>query len=203
MDLMSFVMPFVAAPMRFVDAMAVRRRQRPPVEAGARDERDAPRPNGQDGHGDTVFEDPSDPFAPAGHSCPHRGGLAGPKVHKVRGDNAMFITIKTAFTLTAIAALAAVGSAASAGTFQSNGRTAEVRHGDLNLAKAADQKALRKRISLAASRVCANRDLRAMEECRSGALANVKEPVNAAIARAATGEVYADAGKDARLVIGN
>ncbi len=115
----------------------------------------------------------------------------------------MFTTIKTAFALTSIAALAVAGSAASAGTFQSNGRTAEVRHGDLNLAKAADQKVLRQRISLAASKVCASRDLRMMEACRSGALANVKAPVNAAIARAATRDVYADAGKGARLAVGN
>lgn len=116
----------------------------------------------------------------------------------------MFATIKTAIALTtASIALVATGSAAFAGTFQSNGRTAEVRHGDLDLSSAAGQKALRKRISLAASKVCANPNLGEMTQCRAEAIANVRASVDTVVARAATGEVYADAADTVRVVVGN
>ncbi|MEJ7927758.1 UrcA family protein [Sphingobium sp. AN641] len=110
----------------------------------------------------------------------------------------MFTAIKTISALTAIAALAA-GSAASAGEFQSNGRTAAVRFGDLDLSKAEGQKQLQQRINKAASRVCSTASLNESNACRKLAIANIKAPVEAAIARAQSGERYADAGTDARM----
>ena len=55
-------------------------------------------------------------------------------------------------------ALIATAGSASAGEFISNGRTSEVRHGDLNLSKASDQRELRQRISRAANQVCKSTD---------------------------------------------
>ncbi|ETI64605.1 hypothetical protein C100_06500 [Sphingobium sp. C100] len=114
----------------------------------------------------------------------------------------MFRSIPLAAILTT-AALAVSAGSASAEDFQSNGRTREVYHGDLNLAKAEHQKQLRTRIARAASRVCASSDLAAMSACRAKAISHVDAPVAAAIARAETGERYADAGKEPRSVIGN
>lgn len=103
----------------------------------------------------------------------------------------MFAT-KTLIALTAIASLAAAGSA-NAGEFQSNGRTTVVRYHDINLADAAGQKELQRRINAASSRVCANSDLAIKQACSERARENVEAPVASAIARAATGERYADA----------
>ncbi|WP_420144763.1 UrcA family protein [Sphingobium sp.] len=108
----------------------------------------------------------------------------------------------TLFAAASIALLASAG-AASAQDFESNGRTSEVYHGDLDLTKADDQQQLRGRIVRAASRVCASSDLNTMMACKSKAIAHVQERVNAAIARADTGERYADAGRDVRPVVGN
>jgi UrcA family protein len=108
-----------------------------------------------------------------------------------------FIAVVASFTL-----LASAG-AASTQDFQSNGRTREVYHGDLDLTKAADQAQLRRRIAGAASRVCASSDLSAAAACRAKALAHVETPVNAAIARAETGERYADAGQGVPTVVGH
>ncbi|MCI4588741.1 UrcA family protein [Sphingobium sp. BYY-5] len=115
----------------------------------------------------------------------------------------MFRSSKIAAAFAAAAALIAAASAASAEDFQSNGRTSEVYHGDLNLAKADQQKELRSRIARAASRVCASTDLKSMMACRSKAIAHVQAPVTAAIARAETGERYAAMNKDVRPVVGN
>ncbi len=93
--------------------------------------------------------------------------------------------------------------AASAEEFQSNGRTVEVLHGDLNLAKPDHQRELRQRISRAANRVCATPDLTMMMACRAKTLANVDAPVAAAIARADSRERYADAGREIRTLSGN
>ena len=106
-----------------------------------------------------------------------------------------------------IALLASAG-AASAQEFQSNGRTKEVFHGDLNLTRAADQQTLRNRIVRAASRVCSSTNLSAQMTCRSKTIAHFQAPINAAIARAETGERYADAGRtdagrNARAVVDN
>ncbi|HUD90414.1 UrcA family protein [Sphingobium sp.] len=113
----------------------------------------------------------------------------------------MFRSSKIAAVLAA-ATLTVVAGAASAEDFQSNGRTSEVFHGDLNLAKADHQKELRSRISRAASRVCATADTATMVACRSKAIAHVQAPVTAAIARAETRERYADA-SGTRSMAGN
>ncbi|MDO7834266.1 UrcA family protein [Sphingobium sp. HBC34] len=116
----------------------------------------------------------------------------------------MFVSSKCAAILASVA-LAATGGAASAQEFLSNGRTAEVRHGDLDLTKAADQRQLRSRIARAASRVCASTDLSTQMACRAQAIAHVEAPISAAIARAETQERYADAStsQEVRPVVGN
>lgn len=113
----------------------------------------------------------------------------------------------TIFAAASIALLASAG-AASAQSFQSNGRTSPVYHGDLNLTKAEHQKQLRSRIARAANRVCVSTDLATQQSCKSRAIAQVQAPISAAIARAETGERYADAGndhatKEIRAVVGN
>jgi UrcA family protein len=123
----------------------------------------------------------------------------------------MFRSTKTAALIAA--ATLAIGStaafAAPAGDFISNGRSAEVYHGDLDLAKAEQQKQLRSRIARAASKVCASSDLTVQMSCRAKAIAQVEPRMRAAIARAETGERYADAGsaeaaaKEVRAVVGN
>jgi UrcA family protein len=118
----------------------------------------------------------------------------------------MFAT-KTLFALTAIATLAAAGTA-NAGEFQSNGRTAVVRYSDINLADAAGRKELQRRVNVAAKRVCAHADVATMDACRDAALDHVVAPVSAVIARAASGDRYADAQdtqdtQKARAIVGN
>lgn len=116
----------------------------------------------------------------------------------------MFTSTKfVAVTLSAV--LAASAGVASAQDFQSNGRTSEVYHGDLDLTKADQKQQLRSRIARAASRVCANSDLQTQMACRAKAIAHVETPINAAIARAETKERYADASvkTDARPIVGN
>ncbi|MCP1468683.1 UrcA family protein [Sphingobium sp. OAS761] len=112
--------------------------------------------------------------------------------------------VSKSLSAVAAAALMMTAGVAAAQDFQSNGRTSEVHHGDLNLSKAADQKELRRRIASAASRVCASRDLAMAAACRSNAIAHVEAPVSAAIARAETGDRYADATpKEVRSAAGN
>ncbi|WIA55020.1 UrcA family protein [Sphingobium sp. WTD-1] len=113
----------------------------------------------------------------------------------------MFATAKIITTLSAAALLAGSGIA-SAQDFKSNGRTTQVRFGDLDLTRYADQQQLRSRISRAAGKVCSTSDLAAYTACRSAAIAQVEAPIATAIARAQTNERYADA-KDARPVVGN
>ncbi|AYO77843.1 MULTISPECIES: UrcA family protein [Sphingobium] len=114
----------------------------------------------------------------------------------------MFATAKIITALSAAAALLAGSGIASAEEFTSNGRTTEVRFGDLDLTRHADQQELRTRISRAASRVCFSTDINTMSACRAAAIAQVEAPIATAIARAQTNERYADA-KDARPVVGN
>jgi UrcA family protein len=115
----------------------------------------------------------------------------------------MFIASKFAAVLGSIALIASAG-AASAQNFVSNGRTSEVRHGDLNLSKAADQQILRNRIARAVGRVCNASELAEQQACKRIATAQAQAPVNAAIARAETGERYADArGQKVPGVVGN
>ena len=111
----------------------------------------------------------------------------------------MFAPIK--FAAAAIA-LTAVSAPAFAETFESNGKTVEVYHGDLDLTKGSDQRLLRKRIADAAGKVCASDDLNTYLACRQKALRHVKAPVATAIARAATKDRYAAAGKAEPVIIG-
>lgn len=110
--------------------------------------------------------------------------------------------IKTAI---AAASLIAVAGVANAAEFVSNGQTTEVRHGDLRLNTASGQKELDRRVKAAAGRVCQIGTLEERMHCRKLAVANVQAPVAAAIARAETGERYAEAGADGktRAVVGN
>jgi UrcA family protein len=114
----------------------------------------------------------------------------------------MFAPTKIIAALSIAASLAVAGTA-SAEEFRSNGRTSEVRYGDLNLANAADQKVLKQRISRAASKVCVSRDLNEVRACRAAALKNVDAPISQAIARAQTGDRYADAGQNAQMATGH
>lgn len=115
----------------------------------------------------------------------------------------MFVSPKFAAAVGSIALLASAG-VASAEDFASNGRWTEVRHGDLDLSKPADQAQLRSRIVRAANRVCSSRDLASAQACKAKAIAQVQAPVDAAIARAETSERYADAGgKDVHAVAKN
>lgn len=79
-------------------------------------------------------------------------------------------------------------SAADAESFVSNGQNFEVRYGDLNLARKGDQRELRGRLFQAARKVCAAEPADTISKCRSAALAHVRAPVAAAIARAERGE---------------
>ncbi|WHO37830.1 UrcA family protein [Sphingobium sp. AP49] len=114
----------------------------------------------------------------------------------------MFATTKIIAALGTLALMGTAG-AASAEEFISNGRTTQVRFGDLDLTRQADQQQLRTRIARAANKVCATTDLAAMTACRAAAIARVEAPVATAIARAESGQRYADAGKDVRPVVGN
>ena len=120
----------------------------------------------------------------------------------------MFRSFALAAPVAAAALVLTAGAAqAQAEDFQSNGRTTEVYHGDLDLSDPADQKLLRSRISRAALRVCRTNDAAALRDCRAKAIAHVEAPVTAAIARAETSERYADAsgdaGKEVRTLVGN
>ncbi|EQB30775.1 UrcA family protein [Sphingobium ummariense] len=115
----------------------------------------------------------------------------------------MIAPVKFFTALSAAAVLLGTAGAASAEDFASNGRTMEVRFGDLDLAQAENQKELRARINRAAARVCANGDLSVQQACKKKALAHVDTPVAAAIARAESGQRYAEAGNNKRAVVGN
>ncbi|CCW19451.1 hypothetical protein EBBID32_38170 [Sphingobium indicum BiD32] len=105
----------------------------------------------------------------------------------------------TLFAALGSIALIATAGSASAGEFVSNGRTSEVRHGDLDLSKTSDQQQLRQRIARAASKVCRSMDRSTAQTCKSMAIAQVEAPISAAIARAETSERYAQASvKDAQ-----
>lgn len=101
-----------------------------------------------------------------------------------------------------LAATGAAGVSASAAPFESNGRTFAVDFSDLDLAKPADRKQLDRRIARAAAKVCPDSDLRRAAKCRAEAIAHVQAPIDRAIARAATREVYADAAHN-RVVMGH
>lgn len=117
----------------------------------------------------------------------------------------MIVRSFTRFTAT-LAATACFAAAvpAFAETFESNGRTAEVRFADLDLSQADGQQELRQRITRAANKVCVERDLNQQAACAARARANVKAKTDAVIARAETNQRYADAGKTTnQVMVGN
>lgn len=103
-----------------------------------------------------------------------------------------------------VASLGLLGSVAQADIipFQSNGRTVEVRYGDLDLGKKADQRTLTARINSAAGKVCAARTVRESRSCQLLAIEQVRAPVAAAIARAQSGERYAAASTHSAAKVG-
>jgi UrcA family protein len=107
----------------------------------------------------------------------------------------------TRFTATLAATLCAVAAPAFAADTNGGARQKAVHYSDLDLTTQQGQKALHKRISYAATNVCATRDLTQYMTCRSAALQSAKEPVGIAIAKAENKARYADAG--ARVVVGN
>lgn len=98
--------------------------------------------------------------------------------------------------LAAIAAVAVAGTA-SATTFESNGHSTEVRYHDLDLSKKADQHKLNARIKRAAAKVCPSQDSNEAKRCQAVAVAHVRAPIEAAIAKAngQGGAVYAEKGE--------
>lgn len=116
----------------------------------------------------------------------------------------MFVSPKFVTALAGLA-LALTSGAALAEDFQSNGRTKEVYHGDLDLTKADQQKELHSRLARAASRVCSSTNLHEQQLCKAKAMAHVAPRMSAAIARAETKERYADArgSEPVRPVVGN
>ncbi|BAV66206.1 UrcA family protein [Sphingobium cloacae] len=114
----------------------------------------------------------------------------------------MFAPFKT-LSIAVFAAASIIATSASAETFISNGRTFEVRFGDLDLSQASDQKELQDRIGRAASRVCSSPNLTEANRCRSNAIAHVKAPIAAAIARAESKARYAEAGRDPAAALAN
>lgn len=115
----------------------------------------------------------------------------------------MFISFKAGAAAIAFTAATLAAGAASASDFEPNGRTSEVRHGDLDLSRVQDRAALQRRIRAASLRVCANTDLAMQQACRAKAVAYVQPRVEAAIARADTKERYAEAAPAVRPVVGN
>lgn len=101
------------------------------------------------------------------------------------------------------AATLVAGTPAFAEPFESNGRTVEVRFADLDLTKAEDRTELQGRLRRAATRVCISSNTREMMACRQKSLAHIKEPINAALARAETRARYADARTGAKVMVGN
>jgi UrcA family protein len=108
----------------------------------------------------------------------------------------------TPFTATLAAALCfAAATPAFAASTENGARQRAVHYSDLDLTTQQGQQALQRRISHAATSVCATRDLNQYMTCRSAALRSAKEPVGTAIAKAENNARYADAGT--RVVVGN
>lgn len=98
----------------------------------------------------------------------------------------------------AVIATVAIAGAASATTFESNGHSTQVRYNDLDLSKKADQHKLNARIKRAAAKVCPAQDRNEVARCQAVAMAQVRAPIMAAIAKANAqgGAVYADKGAE-------
>jgi len=116
----------------------------------------------------------------------------------------MFVSsVSKGITAALVAAAALVtGSPAFAEPFLSNGRTVEVRYGDLDLSQPAGQTELKHRLNKAAFRVCALSPRDEMAACRKITLRNVSQPVKTAIALAETRARYADA-TPTKAMVGN
>lgn len=110
--------------------------------------------------------------------------------------------VKTVAILSACSLLPlSAASAAGADAFISNGKTMEVRYGDLDLASKADQETLRRRLVKATWKVCAGETGVVLEKCRTAALNHVRAPVAAAIASAERGERLASTGGETKVAI--
>lgn len=114
----------------------------------------------------------------------------------------MFTSLKTKSITAALAAALIAGTPAFADTFQSNGKTMEVRYSDLDLTKAAGRAELKGRLFHAATRVCPSMDFREAQACRTRALRNIQEPMATAIAAAESRARFADASMT-KPVVGN
>ena len=108
----------------------------------------------------------------------------------------------TPFTATLAATLCfAAATPAFAASAENSARQKAVHYSDLDLTTQQGKQTLQRRISYAATSVCATRDLNQYMTCRSAALRGAKEPVGTAIAKAENNARYADAGT--RVVVGN
>lgn len=96
------------------------------------------------------------------------------------------------------AALAASAGMASARGFESNGHTTEVRYHDLDLSTPYGQRALNARIKRAAVKVCPADTIAASKQCQKLAVANLRAPIDADIAKAQSRseERFAELGKE-------
>ncbi|AEG47842.1 hypothetical protein Sphch_0140 [Sphingobium chlorophenolicum L-1] len=104
----------------------------------------------------------------------------------------------------AVAALLGAAGTASAVEFESNGKTAEVRYNDLDLSSAKGQNVLKGRIWRAAWKVCEHGATSAeIKKCQSVAAAHVRSSVELAIAKAQSGERFAEMGKEKPVGAGN
>ncbi|AMK22421.1 UrcA family protein [Sphingobium sp. SJ10-10] len=111
--------------------------------------------------------------------------------------------IKFAAALATIAALGVAGTA-SAIEFESNGKSVEVSYHDLDLSKKSDQRILNVRIKRAAAKVCPTSDATAaIAKCQQVAAAHVRNSVELAVAKAQSGERFADMGKEKPVGAGN
>ena len=102
--------------------------------------------------------------------------------------------------LAALSASLLTGAAAQASVmpFESNGRTVDVRYGDLDLSKKAGQRELTARIRRAAVKVCPGRTMQDLRSCQIAAVDHVREPMAMAIAKAQGQDAsrFAEVGKD-------
>lgn len=111
----------------------------------------------------------------------------------------MSAIVKNLSALSVAAALVVTAGIASATEYEASGRTVDVRHGDLDLSRAADQARLKARIARAAARTCDQYQGGAAAKCQRLTVAQVRQPMEAAFARASTTERFADASKVAAV----
>ena len=111
-----------------------------------------------------------------------------------------FFAKRSGALLAALSATLFMGAAAQASAipFESNGRTVEVRYGDLDLSKKSGQRELTARVHRAAVKVCPGRTMKDLRACQIAAVDHVREPMAIAIAKAQGGDAsrFAEVGKD-------